>query len=34
MQFASNLVEFIKIEGDFEKELKQFEGEFDIDEKF
>ncbi len=30
----SNLVEFSKIEGDFEKEVEQFEGEFDIDENF
>lgn len=28
----SNLVEFIKIEGDLEKELEQFEGDFEIDE--
>jgi hypothetical protein len=28
----SNLVEFIKTKGDLEKELEQFEGDFEIDE--
>lgn len=27
-----NLVQFIKTKGDFEKELEQFEGDFEIDE--